>query len=85
MDKTIPNDDLWHHLALVYDSYRYKLRFYVDGTEKASSSLIGLEPGKIIKKFVLSSNNFQAQVDALGLWTGALSPQRVKEIYTNNK
>jgi hypothetical protein len=83
IDKTIPNDDLWHHLALVYDSYRYRLTLYVDGEETVSWSLIWMLPTTEITGLKISSDGQSAALDSLGIWQGALSPSQIREIYSN--
>lgn len=85
LDKAIPGGSDWHYLAFVYDSYLYKLSFYVDGEEKASSSLIYMPPGTKIGGLTISTAGKEAEIDDLALWQGALSPGQLKDIYTNNK
>jgi hypothetical protein len=85
LNKTIPGGSDWHYLTLVYDSYRYKLSFYVDGEEKASSSLIYMPDGEKITGIKIQTGGKEAEIDSLSLWQGALSPRQVKEIYANNK
>jgi len=84
-DKAIPGGSNWHYLTYVYDSYRYKLNFYVDGEEKASTSLIWMPDGEEITGLKIATGGNEAEIDDLGIWKGALSPRQVKEIYTNNK
>jgi len=81
INQAIPDDDSWHHLALVYDSYRYQLSFYVDGQEKASSSLIWFLPEKGIDSLKISTDSYSASFDDLKIWRGALSPGQVLGIY----
>ncbi len=81
----IPGGHDWHYLTFVYDSYRYKLSFYVDGEEKASTSAIWMPDSEKIKGIKISTYGEEAEIDDLSLWKGALSPRQVKEIYTNNK
>jgi hypothetical protein len=85
IDASIPYDNAWHHLALIYDSYRYKLNFYVDGEEKASFSLVKLKDGEEIGRLSVSSNNDKAEIDDLSIYSGALSPAQVKKIYSDTK
>ena len=81
INEAIPNDDAWHHIAMVYDSYRYKLSFYVDGEEKTTRPFIWLKDNEAITRLSVSSNNFSAAIDDLGVWQGALSASQVQEIY----
>ncbi|MFA5184598.1 MAG: LamG-like jellyroll fold domain-containing protein [Patescibacteria group bacterium] len=85
INKHIPYDDAWHHLALVYDSYRYKLRFYVDGEEKASSSEIWFRPEDRISRLVITSDSDGSEMDDLGIYEGALSAAQVRQIYLTTK
>jgi len=66
---------------MVYDSYRYKLSFYVDGEEKTTRPFIWLKDNEAITRLSVSSNNFSAAIDDLGVWQGALSASQVQEIY----
>lgn len=81
----LPNDNDWHHLALVYDSYRFKLSLYVDGEEKATTSMIWWPDDKQITKLKVGTDSYGAAIDELGLWEGALTAGQIKEIYTNTK
>ncbi len=81
----IPGGHDWHYLNYVYDSYRYKLSFYVDGEEKASTSLIWMPDTERITGLKIVTPGDEAEIDDLSIWKGALSARQVKEIYTNNK
>jgi len=85
INETIPNDDAWHHIAMVYDSYRYKLSFYVDGEEKIVWPFIWLKDDENISRLSVSSNNFSAAIDDLGIWRGALSASQVQDIYNSSQ
>jgi hypothetical protein len=85
INQHIPYDSAWHHLALVYDSYRYKLSFYVDGVVKASSSLIWMKPGEALSRLKILTDGYSSEIDDLRVYQGALSPKQIKEIYTNTK
>jgi hypothetical protein len=85
INTAIPDDGAWHHLALVYDSYRYKLNFYVDGEEKAGLSLIRMREEGKINYLKISTDGSSSEIDELGVWSGALSPAQIKDIYANNK
>ncbi|MFA5109230.1 MAG: LamG-like jellyroll fold domain-containing protein [Patescibacteria group bacterium] len=85
LNTAIPDDGAWHHLALVYDSYRYKLSFYVDGEEKAGLSLIRMREEREINYLKISTDGSSSEIDELGVWSGALSPTQIKDIYANNK
>jgi len=85
LNTAIPYDDAWHHLALVYDSYRYKLNFYVDGINKASSSLIRLADGEAITGLKITDDNFNTEIDDLNIYAGALSQAQVNRLYLDTK
>ena len=76
---SIPNDDQWHHIALVYDSYLYKLYFYVDGAEKATNSVIWFQ--QPITKLQIYGENNRQEIDEINIWEGALTAEQVLEIY----
>ncbi len=83
-DLTIPHDINWHQLALVYDSYRHLLRFYVDGAEKGNRSFIWSANRPLADILEISSENGATEIDDLGVWEGALSPKQIEEIFANN-
>ncbi len=83
-DISIPSDQEWHDLALVYDSYRYQLNYYVDGVLKRQLENIW-PPGKeAITSLEILSENWTSEIDDLGIWEGALSAKQVEEISSNN-
>lgn len=81
----LPFDNLWHHLALSYDSYRYLLHFYVDGQEVASSSQIWFADGVRPDNLLIKGENGSVGLDELRIWQGALSGTQVREIYNLEK
>lgn len=85
VDEFIANDNLWHHLALVYDSYRYRLQFYVDGELRANSSLIWMPPERKINKLRVSTDGYPSEIDNLSIYSGALNEFQIKEIYNSTK
>lgn len=84
-NQTIPYDDAWHHLAMTYDSYRYRLHFYVDGEERASSSLIWMKPEETINRLEIYTDSYPAEIDDLGLYEGTLTSKQVKDIFINTR
>lgn len=85
-DKAIPNDGKWHHLALVYDSYRYRLRFFVDTKEFAQISLIRMKDGnELINSLRIYSDSRSAAIDDLMIFTGSLRPIEIRYIYQTTK
>jgi hypothetical protein len=85
INKAIPYDDAWHQLALVYDSYRYKLNFFVDGEFKANQPVIWIEDGEEITHLKITSDSYSSEIDDLEVWEGALSASQIKAIYANTK
>jgi hypothetical protein len=83
-DLTIPFDTNWHQLALVYDSYRHLIRFYVDGAEKGNRSFLWPANYPLANALEIVSENGIIELDDLGIWEGALSPKQIKEIFANN-
>jgi len=83
--KNIPADGLWHHLALTYDSYRYLLRFYVDGEEKNSWPFIWIKDGEEPDELNIKSEMNNIELDDLGIWQGTLNELEIQEIYNNSK
>ena len=80
----IPLDTNWHHLALVYDSYRYLLRFYVDGVEKGSRNFLWSLNRPLADALDIISENGVIEIDDIGVWEGALSLRQIQEILANN-
>jgi hypothetical protein len=83
LENLMPYDNLWHHVALTYDSYRYSLNLYIDGEEKASSSLIWLKDGDEPDQLEIISNSDYSEFDELGVWEGALNPKQIQALYAN--
>lgn len=77
----IPNDNKWHHLVLTYDSYRYLLKFYVDGEEKYQGEYIKLKEGSKIDGLSVIQENWLSAIDELKIWDGVLFPDQVKAEY----
>ncbi len=74
---TIPDDSSWHHLVLVYDSYRYMMDFYVDGELKYSVPQTWLGD-EVVDKIQIYSAGWQYELDELSIWRGALSAEQVQ-------
>lgn len=72
----LPHDDAWHHIALVYDSYQYKLRYYVDGEERAVREFVwAFLP---YSRLLIREDQHGFYVDDLKIWQGALTPAQVR-------
>jgi len=80
-DTYIPNDKNWHHFVLTYDSYRYLLKFYVDGEEKYQREYVKLKDGTKIDGFSIVQENWPSAIDELKIWDGVLFPSQVKAEY----
>ncbi|MFA5024590.1 MAG: LamG-like jellyroll fold domain-containing protein [Patescibacteria group bacterium] len=85
INDAIPYDNLWHHLALTYDSYRYLLRFYVDGEEKRSIPYIWIKDGEEINRLEIKSESETSEIDDLRVYEGALREQEIQAIFSNTK
>ena len=79
---TVPFDDVWHHLVLVYDSFDNKVNFYVDGELKYSVFHAAL-PDEAITQFEIYDANWEYEIDDFSIWQGALKASQVKTIYQN--
>jgi hypothetical protein len=77
----IPNDKNWHHFVLTYDSYRYLLKFYVDGEEKYEREFVKLKDGSKIDGLSIVQENWPSAIDELKVWSGVLFPKQVKAEY----
>jgi hypothetical protein len=77
----IPNDKNWHHFVLTYDSYRYLLKFYVDGEEKYVKEFVKLKNGSKIDSLSIIQENWPSAIDELKIWSGVLFPKQVKVEY----
>jgi len=83
INDAISYDNNWHHLALTYDSYRYLLRFYVDGEEKKSFPFFWIKNEETPNCLEIIGESDSSEIDNLGIWEGTLSPQQIKDIYNN--
>ncbi|MEI6835726.1 MAG: LamG-like jellyroll fold domain-containing protein [Candidatus Falkowbacteria bacterium] len=78
-----PTDNKWHHLALTYDSYRYQLKFYLDGELKLERQLVKLRTGEEINNLEIVQENWLSSLDELKIWSGTLSAAQVLAEYNN--
>ncbi len=82
----IPGDGAWHHIALVYDSYNYRLRFFVDGLIRMSMDVLPYKNGEEkINTLIISSDANPSSIDDLMIFKGALTQVELREIYDNSK
>lgn len=84
-DVDLPYDENWHHFALVYDSYRYKLQLFIDGQAKREMSYYWIKDGEGPNKLFIFPELNQVELDDLGVWEGSLTPLQVQEIYNNSR
>jgi hypothetical protein len=84
-DVDIPHDAKWHHLALTFDSYRYQLKFFVDGEEKRSFPYFWIKDGDEPNRLEIRNELNSVELDDLSLWEGALRPFQVKNIFEQSK
>ncbi len=82
---SIPNDDAWHHIALVYDSFLYRLYFYLDGQLAFSRPYLpfGQEVDSLNRLRLFSSGG-TADIDELKIWQGALQAAQILHEYQAN-
>jgi Concanavalin A-like lectin/glucanases superfamily len=76
-----PDDNKWHHLALVYDSYKYVLRFYLDGQQRMERQLVKLREGEKINGLEIFQENWTSSIDELKIWSGSLTTSQVLAEY----
>jgi len=84
-DNNFPHDTKWHHLALTFDSYLYKLNFFVDGEEKNSIPFVWVKDGEEPNHLEIRSELNSIELDDLSIWEGALRPFQVKDIYEQSR
>ncbi|MFA6416882.1 MAG: LamG-like jellyroll fold domain-containing protein [Patescibacteria group bacterium] len=84
-DVDIPHDDKWHHLALTFDSYRYQLKFFVDGQEKRSLPYFWIKDGDVPNRLEIRNELNSIELDDLSLWEGTLRPSQIENIYNQTK
>jgi hypothetical protein len=72
----IPADDDWHHIALVYDSYKYELRYYLDGVACAVREQIWLMDS--FNRLRIGEQQYGYILDDIKIWQGALTNQEIQ-------
>ncbi|MDD3285490.1 MAG: YiiX/YebB-like N1pC/P60 family cysteine hydrolase [Patescibacteria group bacterium] len=83
--EVLPEDNLWHHLALVYDDYRYLWQLFVDGELKLDLERLPLPAGAKIDNLSFRSSVGDYMIDNFKLWQGSLSADKVGEEYAAEK
>lgn len=85
LGEAFPNDDSWHHVAFVYDSYRYRLSLYIDGEEVAHSYHVWLPADLVIKGLEISTLFYPVILDDFMIYKGALNIEDIRAIYNNTR
>jgi hypothetical protein len=80
-DTVLPYDDKWHHFAITYDSYRYELKFYIDGHEKNKLPFVWIRDGEEPNRLVIINQLNGVELDDIGVWEGTLAAQDVAQLY----
>jgi triacylglycerol esterase/lipase EstA (alpha/beta hydrolase family) len=83
VNNILPIDSNWHHLALVYDSYKFELYLYVDGQEKMKLPVTWFK--RPLTRLVIRGENWPYKIDELAIWQGALSAEEVKGYYDSGQ
>lgn len=78
LDLPIDGPD-WHHVALVYDSYTYKISLYLDGLLRWQGSEIWLNEQLV--RLSAAQDNWLIDLDELTVWQGALDAEQIEIIY----
>lgn len=73
----IPNDNNWHHIALVYDSYDYEVRYYIDGVLETVRPNVWLWNG--LNALAIGEQQYSFIIDDLKIWEGALTNEQVAD------
>jgi hypothetical protein len=73
----IPADDDWHHITLVYDSYLYQIRYYIDGILESVREQVWFWGG--FDRLVVGEQQYSFIIDDLKIWEGALTNQQVSQ------
>jgi len=81
----LPYDENWHHFVVTYDSYRYKLKLFIDGEEKRSQSFYWIKDGEEPNNLLIKNELNSVELDDLGLWEGTLTPLQIKSLYENSQ
>ncbi len=82
--EVLPKDDLWHHLALVYDDYRYRWQLFVDGKLKLEKQDLPLDITNL-DGLSLATEVTGFKLDNLKLWQGSLDAAKVLSEYEAEK
>ena len=81
----LPQDNLWHHLALVYNDYIYRWQLFIDGKLEVEERRLPLPSGSIINNLKFSSTVWGHKIDNFKIWQGTLDAAKVLSEYNNEK
>ncbi len=84
-DVDLPFDEKWHHIALVYDSYRYSLKMYIDGSVKKELPFYWIKDGEHPDELTIKNELNSIELDDLGIWEGSLTPLQIEQIFTSSR
>ncbi|HZJ41502.1 MAG TPA: LamG-like jellyroll fold domain-containing protein, partial [Patescibacteria group bacterium] len=80
-DTVLPHDDNWHHFAITYDSYRYELKFYIDGHEKNNLPFVWIKDGEEPNRLAIINQLNSVELDNIAIWEGTLTAEDVARQY----
>ncbi len=81
----LPDDNAWHHFALVYDDYDYLWQLFVDGVLKLEARRLPLLAGGEISRINFSSSFNDYKLDNFKVWRGKLDADKVWAEYQAEK
>ena len=81
----LPDDNLWHHFALVYDDYNYLWLLFVDGVLKLEAQRLPLLAGGEINRINFSTSFDGYKLDNFKVWQGRLDAAKVWSEYQAEK
>lgn len=79
--EVFPDDNAWHHFALVYDDYDYLWQLFVDGVLKLEARRLPLLAGGEISRINFSSSSDNYKLDNFKVWQGRLDAAKVWSEY----
>lgn len=68
-----PHDNNWHHLAMIYNDYKYSWQFYIDGVLKNETTRLPILKGMTIDTLRFRSSTYGYRLDNFKIWQGALN------------
>ncbi len=74
----IPSDGLWHQIAVVYDSYAYEMRYYIDGEQRATASEIWQRLP--LTQLVITEEQGVMATDDIKIFQGVLQAEKIVDL-----